>query len=168
RFASHEGDGVRRRPNERQSLVDDRFRELFVFSQESVSGMHRIGARGPSGFQDPLDIQIAFARSIRTDRARLVGKTDVERRTVALRVHGNGGDAHFAARADDSHGDFAAIGNENLVQRRRAFRLAPVFYWLEGYVAVLLRRVLIALVFEVLEGRNEPFAGIARTNEFVD
>jgi hypothetical protein len=52
----------------------------------------------------------------------------VECSTVALRVHGNGGDAHFAARADDSHGDFAAIGNENLVQRRKELSGWPQYF----------------------------------------
>jgi hypothetical protein len=90
--------------------------------------MHRIGAGGASGLQDPLTIQVAFARGIRTDRTRLVSETDVERRTVALRVHGNRGDAHFAARTDDSHGDFAAISNENLVQRRKKLSGWPQYF----------------------------------------
>src|SRR5262249_50664071 len=50
----------------------------------------------------------------------------------------------------------------------RAFGLASVFYRLERYVAVLLRRVLVALVVEVFQGGNQPPAGIARPDDFVD
>jgi hypothetical protein len=32
---------------------------------------------------------------------------------IGIRIHGNGGDTHVAAGANDAAGNFAAIGNQN-------------------------------------------------------
>src|SRR5439155_20871364 len=59
--------------------------------------------------------QVAVARRARSDRVRLVGAADVQRGAIALGVHGDRRDVHLAARADDAHGDLAAVRDQDFL-----------------------------------------------------
>src|SRR5215475_10299533 len=101
--------------------------------------MHAVGARLPRGIDQTIDTEIALAGCIAADVHGTVGKPDVPRAPVAVRIHRDGLDPHVAAGADHAHRDLAAVRDENPLHRS------------ERYVAVLLRRVLVALGFERLE-----------------
>ena len=47
-----------------------------------------------------------------------VGQAYVQRLAVHFGVHGNGGNSHVAAGADDAHGDLAAVGDQDFVEHR--------------------------------------------------
>ena len=112
-LAAHERDGFGRRPDERQPRVAARAREAGVLCQEPVAGVHRVGPGPPRGVHDRVDPQVAQGRFGRAEMNRLVRLAHVARAAVAVRVHGNRREAHFAARADDPNGDLAAVGDED-------------------------------------------------------
>jgi pyruvate carboxylase len=56
------------------------------------------------------------SRARRADTDVLVGKPDVQRVLVGLRVDGDRLDAELAARMDDAQRDFAAIRDQNLLE----------------------------------------------------
>jgi len=85
--------------------------KIFVLGEESVARVHAIGSR-PLGDVDQLvDPEVALARRARSDRIRLVRVADVQSRPIAFGVDGDRRDAQLTARADDAHGDFAAVGD---------------------------------------------------------
>ena len=81
--------------------------------------MHRLGAGGEAGGDDLVGNEVAFARRWRPDVDRLIGLGDVQRRGIGVRIDGNGLDAHGPRRADDAAGDFAAIGDQDLLEHAR-------------------------------------------------
>ena len=52
---------------------------------------------------------------------RFICQTHVARVAVGIRIHRHGGDAQPAAGGDDAAGDFAAVGDQHLVEIRLAF-----------------------------------------------
>ena len=76
-------------------------------------GSAHLGA-GPLGrVDDSIDPQVGLGRGRRSDVHGLVGKANVERRAVGIRIDGHGADAHFATGAHDAQGNFAPVCNEN-------------------------------------------------------
>jgi len=82
------------------------------------SSVLNVGAGGPGGRDDPVDGEIALGGGRRSQQHRLVGEEHVERLPVGLGEDGDAGDAHLAAGPDDPDGDLAAIGDEDLRERR--------------------------------------------------
>ncbi len=58
-----------------------------------------------------VDAEIAVAGWRGADRVSFVCKTDVEGGAISFAEDSDGADAEFAARTEDAHGDFAAIGD---------------------------------------------------------
>jgi hypothetical protein len=77
--------------------------------------MDGVGAGTHGRVDDRVDAQVALARRAWSDGVRLVGIPDVHRQAVALGEDGNRLDIHFTARADDTHRDLAAIGDEDFL-----------------------------------------------------
>ena len=75
----------------------------------------------------------------------LVGEAHVQRVAVGLGVDRDRADPHLVAGADDAHRDLAAVGDEDLLERGGH---------LERDVAVLARRVRVALVLEQAQRRR--------------
>ena len=114
RLAAHELDGLGRRPDEGEAGIATGTRKVFVLGEKAVAGMHGVGAALPRHLDQRVDAEIAVAGRVRADRIGLVGHAHVTGGAIALAVDRHGGDAHVATGADDAHGDFAAIGDENL------------------------------------------------------
>ena len=116
---SHQPDGLGRRADERQAGIAHGAGEPLVFREEPVPRMHGVGARFRRGLDDPIDPKIAVARRAPADRVRLVGVPHVQRGPIALGVDGDRRNAHLAARTGNPDGDFAAVGDENLLHETR-------------------------------------------------
>ena len=82
-----------------------------------IGKRNRVAARFFRGVDDLVDPQIAFAGRRCADAIRLVGHADVESSPVGLGIDGDGGDPHFVQRAGDANGDFAAVRDEDLLER---------------------------------------------------
>ena len=115
RLAAHRGDGLRRRPDEGQAGIADGCGERLVLGEETVAGMHGVGARARGCVEDAVDAEVAVARRAWTNGVRFVGIADVQRLTIALGEDGHRPQAHLAARARNPHADFATVRDENLL-----------------------------------------------------
>ncbi len=103
-------------------------------------------ARGDRRGHQSIDIQVTLGRRTRADVTGLVGDSNVQRLTIAVGVDRDGAQAHLPARADDADGNLSAVRDEE-------FHEAGVD--LQRDVAVLARRVPVALVIRAREGGNE-------------
>ena len=76
--------------------------------------MHGVGAAALDDVEDGLGVQVALGRGLAAERVGLVGQAHVQGVAVEVGVHGDGGDAELAARADDADGDLAPVGDQDL------------------------------------------------------
>ena len=90
--------------------------EIGILAEESVAGMDGFGAVLAGGVENAVDAQVAFGGGRGADVLGFIGHAHVERGAVGIGVDGDGGDAHFAQRADDAHGDLAAVGDQDLAE----------------------------------------------------
>ncbi len=97
--------------------------EARVLGQEAIAGMDRVGAGDLAGGEERRDVEVAVAGRRRADADALVGEADMHGVGVGGRMDGDGLDAEFLAGAQDAQGDFAAIGDEDLVEHARPRRL---------------------------------------------
>src|SRR5271169_1194779 len=75
--------------------------------------MDSIAARAARDVNYLLNAKIAFARSGGANGIGFVSKANVKRFAVDLAENSHAANAQLAAGAQDAHGDFAAIGNQN-------------------------------------------------------
>ena len=80
--------------------------------------MNRVGARHLGGADDGRHVQVTVGAARRADADILIGKPHMKRIFVGLGVHRDGFDAKLAARDDDAHRDFAAIGDQDFLKHR--------------------------------------------------
>ncbi|CCW19023.1 hypothetical protein EBBID32_33820 [Sphingobium indicum BiD32] len=117
-FQAHGGDGGWIGTDPDEACVDDRLGEFRVFGQEAIAGVDRLRAGLLGGGDDAVTQQIGFAHWRRADMDGFVGGTDMERSCIGVRIDSDGADAHRACGADDTAGDFAAIGDEEGFKHR--------------------------------------------------
>ena len=86
---------------------------MSVFGKESVARMDSLHIADFRRADDAVDLQIAVGCRGRSDAPRFVRQLQIMRSAIGLAVHGYRFDSEFAARANDSKGDFAAICNQN-------------------------------------------------------
>src|SRR3990172_3733893 len=103
--------------------------------------------------------QITFARWRPADRIRLVGHSDVESATVGLGIHGYGGNSHLAARPDDAHRNFTAIGDQDLAEH--ILTISPASAWTMAW-RVRTRGPPAALSFHRTPVRRSPCRSASR------
>ncbi len=89
-----------------------------VFREEAITRMKCIAARAARHLDQFVNTEIAFTRRRGADGVGFVGQPDVQRFAVGLAKNGNGLNAKFAARANDTHGDLAAISNQDFLEHR--------------------------------------------------
>ncbi len=89
-----------------------------------MDGLRAAAARD---FQNGVAAQVAVGRPRPADRPGLVRLAHVLCVGVGFRIHRNGADAEATAGADHAAGDFAAVGDEDLVEHAgRDFRVGSV------------------------------------------
>ena len=119
-LVAHRRDRLVLRPDEDNALLLDPPREQLVLRQEAVSRMHRLRAARLAGRDDLVDRQVRVPARRRADQDRLVRQLDMQRIPIGLGVDGNRRDAHAARRLDDTAGDLAAIGDQDLLEHQCA------------------------------------------------
>ena len=92
------------------------FGKARVLGEETVAGMHRIGAGDLHGGEQGRHVEIAVARRRRPDADALVGKAHMHRVGVGGGVHRHGGDAQLLAGAQYAQRDLAAVGDQDFVE----------------------------------------------------
>ena len=87
--------------------------------------MHRIRPGAPRSVNQLVNPQIRLGRRCWPNAKSGVGQSDVHGPGVGLGIHGHRADSHFTTRADDAHGDLAAVGDEQLVDHAGHIRNTP-------------------------------------------
>ena len=82
--------------------------------------MNGVGAGDLRGADDRRHVQVAVGAARGPDADVLVGKPHVQRVLVGFGIDGDRLDAQLAARHDDAHRDFAAVGDQNFLKHRLA------------------------------------------------
>ena len=91
-------------------------REAGVLGQETVAGMHGIGACDLARRDESRDIEIAIARGRRSDADAFVRKPHVHGVGIGGRVYGDRRDAELAAGALNAQRNLSSVGNQNFVE----------------------------------------------------
>ena len=134
-LVAHGLDRRGRRTDERDASLLQRRGELRVLRKESVAGVDRLCAGASGRLNDCLDVEVALPRGRGADAHRDVGLGHVAGTGVGVAEHRDRADTHRPQRADDTHGDLAAVGHQNGIEshcvtsgirRRRPTRAAPV------------------------------------------
>ena len=74
-----------------------------------------------SSRDDMRDVEVGTGRRRISDANRFVGKTNMKAVRICRGVNSDSSYAHFPAGAYNAQGDFAPIGNENLMEHKREF-----------------------------------------------
>ena len=93
--------------------------EIGVLRQETITGVDGFGAGSPRHLDQPVHAQVTLRGTRTADMHRLIGIAHMQRRAIHIGIDGYRRDAEVARGADDAHGDFTAIGNQNLVEWSR-------------------------------------------------
>ena len=93
--------------------------EVRVFRKEPVAGMNGINVAYFRRTHDTVNAQIAVGTGAFPDAHCLIGHLHVHGVGVGLRINGDGANVQFAAGANDAHGDFTAVGNEDFLEHLR-------------------------------------------------
>src|SRR5258708_3325038 len=78
--------------------------------------MDRVNVEDFGSADDRGNVEVALGRRRGPDAGRFVGKANVERISVNVAVHGDGADTHLFAGPDNSAGDLATVGDQNLTK----------------------------------------------------
>src|SRR6266446_129448 len=78
--------------------------------------MDRVNVEDFGSADDRGNVEVALGRRRGPDAGRLVGKAHVQRISINVAVHRDGADTHLFARPDNSAGDLAAVGDQNLAK----------------------------------------------------
>src|SRR5581483_2202897 len=118
-LVAHDADVFGARADEGDVVGGEDIGEAGVLGQEAVAGMHGGCARDLAGGDDLRNVEVGLARRRRADADALVGKPDMHGVGVGGRVDRHGGDAQFLAGAQDAERDLAAVGDQDLIEKRR-------------------------------------------------
>ena len=113
---AHQADGRGGWADEDKAGLGAGFGEIGALGQEAVAGMDGVRATAPGDVQDLVNAQVAFASGGRANKVGLVGVAHMQRGAVHLREHGHGGNAQFAAGADDTDGDLTPVGDQDFLE----------------------------------------------------
>ncbi len=104
----------RRGTDERDPRIGTGPCERRIFGQEAIAGMDRVRPGLPRGVDHRVDRQIGGGPGTR-QFDRLVRLIDMQRCRIVGGIDGDRGDPRFGCRAHDADGNFAAIGDQQLV-----------------------------------------------------
>ena len=106
--------------DEMQTVVGEDFGETGVFGQKAIAGMHGIGAGDLAGGQQRRNVEIAVLRRRRSDTDALVRKPHMHGVGIGGGMHRDGRYTQLLAGAQNTQGDLAAIGYQDLVEHHCA------------------------------------------------
>jgi len=84
--------------------------------------MDGVRAGVQAGLDDLVHVEIGFARRRRPDEHGLIRHLHSQRIRVRFGIDRHGGNAQPLAGLDDAHSNFAAVGDEDLVEHARSCR----------------------------------------------
>ena len=115
-LVAEQPDDIGVRADERDLACPADLGEVRALREEAITGMNGVGARDLRGADDRRHVQIAVGAPRRPDADLFVREAHVQRVFVRLRIDGDRLDAELPARQDDADGDFAPIGDQDLLE----------------------------------------------------
>src|SRR5258707_12741926 len=115
-FLAHQLNNVRARTDKFDVAGFADFGEVGRLSQKPVARVDRVNVEYFGRADDRGNVEVALGRRRGPDAGRLVGKAHVQRISVNVAVHGDGADTHLFAGPDNSAGDLAAVGDQDLAK----------------------------------------------------
>ncbi len=109
-------DRGRRRADPDQPGVEDGLGEVGVLGEEPVARVHRVSTSVGRDLDDLGDVEVGLRRRRAAEGVGLVGQPHEEGVTVGVGVDRDRADAGVLARTDDTDGDLAAVGDQDLLQ----------------------------------------------------
>ena len=97
------------------------FREVRVFRQKPVAWVNCLSAGFLGRLNDFGAVEIARAGRRRTYPKSLVGKRDMHRRAIGVRIDGGARNAKPPGCPDDPAGDLPAIGDQDFRKHRVSY-----------------------------------------------
>ena len=116
----HGLDGAHAGTDERDALGFEAGGKCRVFGEKAVAWMHGLRTGVVTGLNNPFRDQVALRCGGGADVDSLVGLVHVARIAVGIGVHRHRGDAHAPGGPDHPAGDFATIGDQDLLEHGRA------------------------------------------------
>ncbi len=120
-FIAHRRNGRRIRTDKLNAALAALFRKIFALGEKAITGMNRVRARFFRRLKNFIRAQIGFARRRGTDEIRFIRIAHMQRVAIRFRKNSDGFQPKFAASANHADGNFAAIGDQNLIEHRRFF-----------------------------------------------
>ena len=115
-LVAHHLDRLGPRADEGDAPLGDRSCEVGILGEEPIAGVDTVGSRRLDGVEDCLGVQVALGGGSAAQRVGLVGQTHVQRVSVEIGVDRHRTDAQVTAGPDDTNGDFATVGDQDLVE----------------------------------------------------
>ncbi len=104
---------IRARANKDQACLTTGIREVRVFGQESVAGMHGVGSRLVGNPEHFFDVEVGRDGLARfPDSVALVSLEPMQSEAVLFGIHRYGLYAELGAGAHDANRDLAAVGHQ--------------------------------------------------------
>ncbi len=112
-FVAHHVEQFGARADERDSGFGAGAGEIRVLRKKTVAGMDGIDALFLGHRHDAIDVEIGGDRAFAlADEVGFVGFETMDAEAILLCIHGHGAKPEFGARAENTNGDFAAVGSE--------------------------------------------------------
>ncbi len=115
-LVAHDADVLGLRADEGDVVILEDFREARILRQEAVARMQRVRAGDLAGRQQRGNVEIGIARRRRADADGFVGEPHVHRIGVGGRIDRDRRDPQLLRRAKNAKRDFAAVGDQDLVE----------------------------------------------------
>ena len=112
KLVAHHRNILGARADEVNFVFRARLRQCGALGKKSVARMKRVAAGALRRRHQILDLQITIGRARRADADRSVGHLRGHAFAVRVRNGGNCFNPQTLASPDDTHGDFAAVGDQ--------------------------------------------------------
>ena len=97
--------------------------EVGILRQEAVAGVDSLSTTLSRYPDQSFAVEVAVASGRGPNEVSDIGRADMQRFAVRLRVHGNRADTHLLAGCHDPQGDFASVGDQHRPKHHRSPRM---------------------------------------------
>jgi hypothetical protein len=116
---AHGLDGAGGRADEGDARIRASLGEVFVFAQETITGVHGLRARGFRGGQDDVGPEVAVFGRRAANVNGFVAGTHVGGLGIGIGINRDGADAEAAGRGSDAAGDLSSVCNKDSFKHER-------------------------------------------------